>query len=147
MPTLVSTSLPAASVGSAYSFQFQATGGRPPYVFSYEGSLPDGLTLSSSGLLSGTPTVGATFNFSICVESDDGPEIDPKVMIRWSNDWARTWSNEYQRSMGKQGEYTKRVIKRGTGIARQRVFEASGTAAVPLVINACYLRDPGVRKT
>jgi len=75
------------------------------------------------------------------------PETDPQVMIRWSNDWGRTWSNEYQRSMGKLGEYTKRIIKRGCGIARQRVFEVSGSASVTTVINGCYLREPGARKT
>jgi len=75
------------------------------------------------------------------------PEVDPKVMIRFSNDGGRTWSGEYQRSMGKTGEYTKRIIKRGCGIARQRVFEVSGSASVVTVINAAYLRGPGVRST
>ena len=68
-------------------------------------------------------------------------------MIRWSNDGGRTWSNEYQRSMGKLGEFSKRIIKRGCGIARQRVFEVSGSASVITVINGCYLRNPGVRTT
>ena len=49
--------------------------------------------------------------------------------------------------MGKTGEYNKRIIKRGCGIARQRVFEVSGSASVVTVINAAYLRGPGVRNT
>ena len=75
------------------------------------------------------------------------PETDPVVMIRWSNDGGRTWSEEYQRSMGKTGEYNKRIIKRGTGAARNRVFEVSGSASVITVINAAYLRQPSARNT
>lgn len=58
-----------ASVGQAYSLQFNVTGGTPPYHFSIgAGSLPPGLTLSSSGLLSGTPTAEASSaSFTIVV--------------------------------------------------------------------------------
>jgi beta-glucanase (GH16 family) len=49
--------LPDGTIGSAYSFQMVATGGTPPYRWLVQqGSLPPGLSLSSSGLLSGTPT-------------------------------------------------------------------------------------------
>lgn len=49
--------LPAGVDGAAYSFQLQGAGGTPPYVFAVAmGTLPAGLTLSSSGLISGTPT-------------------------------------------------------------------------------------------
>jgi hypothetical protein len=51
------TSLPDATQGVAYSVQLLAHGGTPPYTWSiFAGSLPAGLTLSSSGLISGTPT-------------------------------------------------------------------------------------------
>jgi large repetitive protein len=44
-------------VGVGYSVQFTVTGGTPPYNFTIlTGSLPAGITLSSTGLLSGTPT-------------------------------------------------------------------------------------------
>jgi hypothetical protein len=49
--------LPAGTVGSAYSSTVQATGGTPPYVYTINsGALPAGLTLLSSGIISGTPT-------------------------------------------------------------------------------------------
>ncbi|HTO45284.1 MAG TPA: putative Ig domain-containing protein [Burkholderiales bacterium] len=49
--------LPAAQVGVPYSFTLTATGGTPPYAWSLaSGSLPAGLSLSASGLISGTPT-------------------------------------------------------------------------------------------
>ncbi|HXI85223.1 MAG TPA: putative Ig domain-containing protein, partial [Verrucomicrobiae bacterium] len=58
--------LPAAMVGVAYSGTFTATGGTTPYTWSISaGSLPAGLTLSSGGVLSGTPTMATTANFTV----------------------------------------------------------------------------------
>ena len=55
--TIAPTTLPAGTVGVAYSQQITASGGTGPYVFSVlSGTLPAGLTLSAAGLLSGTPT-------------------------------------------------------------------------------------------
>jgi hypothetical protein len=49
--------LPNAKANQFYSVQLIATGGAAPYRWVLVGgSLPPGLTLSSSGLLSGTPT-------------------------------------------------------------------------------------------
>jgi hypothetical protein len=63
-------------VGTAYSVQFAATGGTTPYTWSLASgsALPAGLTLSSSGLLSGTPTAAATSTFSVTVtDSETAP--------------------------------------------------------------------------
>lgn len=72
-PDLVITSdrtLPAAKQGVPYSFQFEATGGVPPYKWS-SGDLAaasaNGLTISESGLLSGTPTITGTIVFQATV--------------------------------------------------------------------------------
>ena len=53
------SSISAGSVSTAYSQIFTATGGVATYTYTVSsGSLPAGLTLSSSGVLSGTPTAG-----------------------------------------------------------------------------------------
>src|SRR5204862_7221236 len=45
-----------------------ASGGTTPYTWSLaSGTLPTGLTLSSSGAISGTPTVTGTSNFTVKV--------------------------------------------------------------------------------
>jgi len=64
-PIWVDQSAPAGQVGVAYSYQFNALGATSYTLFS--GTLPTGLTLSSSGLLSGTPTttVGSPFAFVV----------------------------------------------------------------------------------
>lgn len=68
-PDLVTTAPPAATVGSAYTHTLTASGGTGPYTFSVDNyNLPSGLTLSSTGVISGTPTVAASFTFYIMVE-------------------------------------------------------------------------------
>ena len=51
-----------------------------------------------------------------------GQGSDPMVMLDWSNDGAKTWSNEYLLSAGKVGQYKTRVKKNRLGQARDRVF-------------------------
>ncbi len=58
--------LPAATVAAAYSQTITATGGTGPYSYTVQsGSLPAGLTLASNGTLSGTPTAGGSFAFTV----------------------------------------------------------------------------------
>ncbi|MBI1789350.1 MAG: putative Ig domain-containing protein, partial [Acidobacteria bacterium] len=53
---ITTTSLPNGTVGVGYSQTVAATGGTPPYTFDVPpGSLPGGLSLSTAGVLSGTP--------------------------------------------------------------------------------------------
>jgi len=63
----VSTSeLPPAYVGMAYAVQLSAANGNGSYTWSVtSGSLPAGLSLSASGLISGTPTTSGTSAFTV----------------------------------------------------------------------------------
>ncbi|KQX97256.1 hypothetical protein ASD22_08165 [Rhodanobacter sp. Root480] len=58
-------SLPGATVGTAYTQTVSASGGTAPYSFAATGSIPPGLSVSSNGTLSGTPTIAGDFTFSI----------------------------------------------------------------------------------
>jgi hypothetical protein len=58
---VTTNSVPDAFGGSAYSFQLQATGGSGAYTWSItSGTLQSGLSLSSAGVISGTPSHGGT---------------------------------------------------------------------------------------
>src|SRR5881296_2137774 len=66
---ITSSQLPGGTVGSAYSATLSASGGTSPYSWSVSsGTLPTGLSLSSSGTLSGTPTVAGAFPFTVAVK-------------------------------------------------------------------------------
>lgn len=60
-------------VGEPYSSEVTVVGGTPPYTFEIiSGTLPDGLTLDeNTGAITGTPTTGGTFNFTVQVTDAD----------------------------------------------------------------------------
>ena len=71
--TIVTSSLPSGAVGTRYSQTLVATGGSGSYTFEISsGSLPDGLSLSSAGAISGTPTTASTCSFIVQVTDEGG---------------------------------------------------------------------------
>ena len=63
-----SAPLPGAAVGTAYSQALVAAGGTPPYTWALTGGAPPaGLTLSSAGAITGTPTAAGTSSVTIQV--------------------------------------------------------------------------------
>lgn len=75
-PTPIQT---PATQNIAYSHQLYATGGKPSYTWTLaSGSLPTGLSLSSAGLINGTPT-GTTTSF-IVQNTDANSTVVTKAM-------------------------------------------------------------------
>jgi hypothetical protein len=69
-PSITTTSLPSGTQNTAYSATLTATGGTTPYIWSIvSGSLPAGLTLSSTGVISGTPSATGSASFTAQVTS------------------------------------------------------------------------------
>jgi hypothetical protein len=68
---------PVGTVGSPYSFTFTGAGGCGPALpYQYNvigGSLPPGLTLASSGTVSGTPTNAGGWSFWVNLSDQDPP--------------------------------------------------------------------------
>jgi hypothetical protein len=102
----------------------------PTYLITESGFF---LTTESGDFLisyEGTPTVG----------------VDPKAMLRWSDDGGHTWSNEHWSPMGKIGVYQHRVFWRRLGMTlklRDRVYEVSGTDPVKVAIMGAELHLSG----
>lgn len=67
------SSLPPASVGAAYSQALSGAGGSGPYTYSISsGSLPSGLTMNSSGVISGSASVGSSSSFIVRITDANG---------------------------------------------------------------------------
>jgi len=73
--SVTTTSLPAAVAGVAYSSPLNATGGKIAYSWALaSGSLPTGITVHSTGSLSGTTTQTGQFSFTVQVTDSSSPK-------------------------------------------------------------------------
>jgi hypothetical protein len=70
---VTTTSLPGAVRGFGYYYQLQAAGGTGPYLWSHTGSLPPGMRMSRSGVLSGIPSLrrGASGPYPLTLHARD----------------------------------------------------------------------------
>jgi uncharacterized protein (TIGR03437 family) len=73
--TINPAALPAGSAGASYNQSLTATGNTGAVSFTVSaGALPNGLQLSTGGLLSGAPTAFGAFNFSVRATDANGCE-------------------------------------------------------------------------
>lgn len=78
-PKITTSSLPEAAFGDFYSVQLNATGSAP-ITWSVSG-LPDGLSLTSDGMISGTPNDGG--KFSVIVTASNGVKsVSKKLTLK-----------------------------------------------------------------
>jgi hypothetical protein len=73
VPTITTQTLPNATVNTYYNQQIEYTGNPEPDI-SIIGELPTGLSLGTSGLISGTPTVAGTSTFTVKAENNGGSD-------------------------------------------------------------------------
>src|SRR5437773_306869 len=82
---VTATALPNGTAGAAYpSTNLQASGGVPPYAWSVTTAattFPPGLTLSSTGQITGTPTAAATYNFTVQVKDSQNTTVTANLSI------------------------------------------------------------------
>ncbi len=70
---VMTSSLLVGTQGALYTDTLAATGGVPPYSWSLTaGPLPAGLTLSGTGIISGTPTASGSFPITVKVTDTEG---------------------------------------------------------------------------
>ncbi|MGP8079968.1 MAG: putative Ig domain-containing protein [Dehalococcoidales bacterium] len=68
-----STDLPTGSKGKPYSYQIVAQGGYVPYLWGISaGQLMPGMTLSATGVITGTPTARGDFAFTVIADDSSG---------------------------------------------------------------------------
>lgn len=67
----------------------------------------------------------------------------PKVMLRWSNDYCHTFSNQYVLDAGQAGQFRARVRRSKLGRARDRVYEIQMSDPIGWRIIGGYLDADG----
>ncbi len=80
-PTITTTSLDDGKVGEPYSQSLTVDGDTPISWTVDVGDLPDGLTLSSGGVISGTPTATGTFNFTVKAMNNTGSDTQALSIV------------------------------------------------------------------
>ena len=75
-PVIATSAPPAGTNGTAYAaFTFTlASGGLAPFTWSETGALPTGMTLTTAGKLSGTPTQAGSFAITVSVQDSSNPK-------------------------------------------------------------------------
>ncbi len=82
MPVITPTTLPTGTTNIAYSQTLSTSGGIAPYSYSIvSGNLPIGLSFSSTGVLSGTPTTAGSYTSTIRSTDDAGYTVDTVYTI------------------------------------------------------------------
>ncbi len=78
--SVVTNSLPTSVAGIPYGATVSAQGGVPPYQWSATG-LPAGLSISSSGQISGTPSTAATSSVQVTVRDSAGKQASRTLSL------------------------------------------------------------------
>lgn len=85
--------------------------------------------------------------FEVDIESGvgliSGQGSDPIMLLSWSDDGGRTWSNEVNMPMGKIGEYKRRCEARRLGSSLDRRYKISISDPVKRVVHGAYLNGRG----
>ncbi len=143
--SFVTTSLPSGRIPGTYNQTIVAANGAPPYDFTVSGTLPNGITLSPSGMLSGTPTQAGTFPITVKVMDQAGqtaswnvslvidpPTIDLSASTLSNGQVGEAFSGQMSASGG-VGSYTYAVtsgaLPAGVTLSTAGVVSGTPTAA------------------
>jgi hypothetical protein len=81
-PVITTTSLPNGTKNGNYSQTLSVSGGSAPYIWSVIGTLPPGLSINSSGVISGKPTISGTYTFTVQVKDSLGNTATQSLSIK-----------------------------------------------------------------
>ncbi|GAA4502183.1 hypothetical protein [Gluconacetobacter tumulicola] len=130
----------SAPLGVAPPVFLTVAAGAPVAAFADNGGAGGGFAVTGGIVPAGSNPAGSAFVESADVVNDDPPGVDPRIMLDWSDDGARTWSAlRLWRSMGRQGAYRTRLRWQKLGQARQRVLRLQVTDPVRRNLIGFYL--------
>ena len=114
--TLSPSSVPNATWETPYAPVTFSTGGNNGSVaYSYTGTLPQGLTLSSAGVLTGTPTskaqIGSTFPFSVTATDSAGNAVTQNYSIKILSPCAAGLTPYFLSATSRHGELHRDLLR------------------------------------
>ncbi|WP_263417965.1 beta strand repeat-containing protein [Terriglobus albidus] len=136
--SITSRSLPRGTVGAGYSTQLSAAGGSSSYSWAASsGSLPTGLTLSPTGIISGVPAAAGTFAITVTVTDDTGASTStPLTLTVAASTLAVTTTSLPSGAVG--ASYTAAITAAG-GVSPYACAVASGNLPSGLSLSGCAI--------
>jgi len=135
--SVTTTSLPNGQLGVAYSATLAATGGTAPYTWSTTSTLPAGLTLASTGVISGTPTALATSaSVSFTVTDSSTPALTQTATLTITVTASGLTISPSSLPSGHQGTAYSATLTASGGTAPYTWSITSGALPAGLTLNA-----------
>ncbi len=122
---IISRAIPPAFLQRRYEIPLTAIGGVPPYVWTYDGAMPAGLTLSADGVLEGTPTMVGPSAVNFRVADALGTRAERPITVRVvASEDALRFTTDILRDGERASRYEDRF--RATNGQPPYVFELTG---------------------
>lgn len=154
-PVITTESLPGGTVGTAYSQALAADGTAPISWSVTSGALPAGLTLSSDGKITGTPTAAGTSTFTVTATNASGSASKAfTITVNYQPTTITTQPQNVAVTVGQPAAFT--VAATGSNLAYQWQQSTDGgktwtditgatgenytTAATTMNMNGCQYR-------
>ena len=154
-PVITTESLPGGTVGTAYSQALAADGTAPISWSVSSGALPAGLTLSSDGQITGTPTTAGTSTFTVTATNASGSASKAfTITVNYQPTTITTQPQNVAVTVGQPAAFT--VAATGSNLAYQWQQSTDGgktwtditgatgenytTAATTMNMNGCQYR-------
>jgi hypothetical protein len=144
-PTIQTASLPPGEPGEPYTAQLVATGGTGTYTWTVtDGALPDGLTLSEAGVVSGVPIALGSASFTVQVTDEAAATHTRALTIEVAAVQALMNGVPITGIQGDAGNVRYYGIEVPFGASRLTVTISGGTGDVDLYVRRGALPGPYV---
>jgi DNA-binding beta-propeller fold protein YncE len=138
--------LPSVIWGFSYpSTQLSAAGGTGPYTFAVTaGALPTGLTLSSAGLLTGSPTQTPTATFTVTATDQNGNTGTASYTITILSGCESGLTARYLLATTNLGTFTGVFCLNASGVGTYQQGSTSGSGSITVSGSTTYVTASGV---
>ncbi|MBW8746709.1 MAG: putative Ig domain-containing protein [Acidobacteria bacterium] len=138
--TITSRFLPHGTVGAEYSTQLSASGGSSPYSWAASpGSLPTGLTLASTGSISGVPANAGTSEVTVTVTDASGASTSTPLTLTVDASTSTLTVTTTSLPSGTVGTAYTAAISAAGGVSPYACAVTSGSLPSGLSLSGCAI--------